>query len=276
VMVHPSPRPVDPDRVGSGDDVPAVELLRGNLQAVYARIEAARARSPRAAPRTTLVVVTKAAPAGAFHWLGQVGERDVGENRVADALAKRVDAPAGLVWHGIGHLQTNKVKKAVRAFDVVHAVDSAALGRALADALDAAGERRPVYAQVNAAADPRKGGVPLERGLDFLEELARMASLDVVGLMTMAKEDDVGERARPAFAALRSLRDDAVRRGVGHVPPQGLSMGMSGDFEVAVEEGATVVRVGRAIWDGVAPAPRAPDSGVARPGTAHTVSRSRT
>lgn len=243
-----------------------LEVLRANLGGVYDRIEAARRRSRHGAPRVTLIAVTKAAPPGAYDWLRALGEKDIGENRVADAASKKETAPPGLVWHGIGHLQTNKVKKAVRTFDVFHALDSLPLAEALAAALAAAGRVWPVYAQVNAARDPAKGGVAPEEALRFVEALAAYPTLEVVGFMTMAKEEDAGDRARPCFAALRELRDEAVRRGVGRIPPTGLSMGMSEDFEVAVEEGATAVRVGRALWG--APAP---NSAVAAPPGPRTV-----
>jgi PLP dependent protein len=265
---------------------PALDRLRRHLTSVYERIEAARTRGSHAARTITLVVVTKAAPAGAFDLLRSVGERDVGENRVQDAALKRESAPPGLVWHGIGHLQTNKVKKAVRAFDVFHALDSAPLAAAVEGALAAAGRRWPVYLQVNAARDPNKGGVEPERAIALAEEVAALGHLDVVGFMTMAKEDDVGERARPCFRTLRELRDEAVRRGIGRVPPTGLSMGMSGDFEVAVEEGATIVRVGHAVWEGSMEAREhgaralgervAPDSTATPQAIARTVGRQRT
>lgn len=228
-----------------------LERLRANLTALYGRIEAARARGSSAAPRTCLCVVTKAAPRGCFDLLRAIGEREVGENRVQDAVSKRESAPVGFTWHGIGHLQTNKAKKALGVFDVLHALDRIPLAEALEPLLAAAGRRWPVYAQVNAARDPRKSGVEPEKAIAFLEDLSRFPHLEVVGWMTMAKEEDTGERARPAFRLLRQIRDEALRRGVGTVPPAGLSMGMSEDFEVAVEEGATVVRLGRAVWDGV-------------------------
>ncbi|MCC7137653.1 MAG: YggS family pyridoxal phosphate-dependent enzyme [Planctomycetes bacterium] len=246
--------PAPPPSAGDlADGSAPLEVLRHNLAQVYDRIERARRASPRAAAAVTLVAVTKAAPPGCFDLLRALGERDVGENRVADAASKREAAPPGLVWHGIGHLQSNKAKKAVRTFDVFHALDSVRLAEALDALLTEAGRRWPVYAQVNAARDPAKGGVAPEDAGAFLETLARFPSLEVVGLMTMAKEDDPGERARSCFRTLREVRDDALRRGTGRVPPRGLSMGMSDDFEVAVEEGATVVRVGRAVWAGVGP-----------------------
>src|SRR5262245_600962 len=252
----PSDRPQVPGgtRTQDAGALAGIDRLRANLTDVYARIAGARARSPRAAPRVTLVVVTKAAPSEALHLLRAIGEKDIGENRVQDAAARRESAPVGLTWHGIGHLQTNKARRAVQTFDVFHALDSPHL----ADAVDAAvekgdvpGRRWPVYAQVNAARDPKKGGVAPEDAIRFLTDLRARERLHVVGLMAMAKEEDEGEAARPCFRVLREVRDEATRRGLGPEGGLGLSMGMSGDYEAAVEEGATVVRVGRAIWSGV-------------------------
>lgn len=233
----PSPAPSDPD---------ARRLLR-RIEAAEARIDAARRRTPYAAERVTIVIVTKSVSPTALSLVKAAGRRDIGENRVGDAAAKRESGPRDLVWHGIGHLQTNKAKKAIATFDVFHALDSVRLAEALEPLLAATGRRWPVYAQINAANDPKKGGVEPEDALAFLRHLRRFPHLDVRGLMTMARESDRGEAARPAFAALRGLRDEAVREGLA---PSGfgLSMGMSDDFEVAVEEGATVVRLGRTLW----------------------------
>jgi pyridoxal phosphate enzyme (YggS family) len=193
-------------------------------------------------------VVTKEAPVAAFPLLAAAGVTEVGENRVQDAVLRRPAAPPSLVWHGIGHLQGNKVGKAVEVFDVFHALDSAALAARAETLLATRGKTWPVYLQVNAAADPDKGGVAPEEALAYLEEVSRHPHLDVVGWMTMAALD---ADPRPAFRALAEVRDEAVRRGLGRRPASALSMGMTDDFEVAVEEGATIVRVGRAVWDGV-------------------------
>ena len=248
----------------------ALRRLTENVDGIRRRVAAARARSPRSARgEVTLVVVTKAAPPAGLDLLSRAGVADIGENRVLDAAAKRAAAPAGLRWHGIGHLQTNKARKAVEAFDVVHALDSLHLADRLEAVLAERGHPLPVYAQVNAAGDPAKSGVAVSDALTFLSALADRPHLEVVGLMTMARAGDDAEAARPAFAALRELRDDAERRGIGRVPAAGLSMGMSDDFEAAVEEGATCVRVGRAAWDGVfaeaaAPSPAGSPSPVPR------------
>jgi pyridoxal phosphate enzyme (YggS family) len=206
-----------------------------------------------------VVLVTKSVPPRCFSWLAGLGALDVGENRVQAAEEKReaipVDLARSLTWHGIGHVQTNKARRAVALFDVFHALDSLHLADRLEAVLSEEGRPPsrawPVYAQVNAARDPQKGGVAPEEALGFLAALAERPHLRVEGLMTMAREDDDAESARPAFRCLREIRDEAVRTGTGRTSPAGLSMGMSDDFETAVEEGATVVRVGRAVWDGV-------------------------
>ena len=226
----------------------AADVLRARIAAVEARVAAARGRTAFSADAVTLVIVTKSAPKDALAIVAAAGRREIGENRVLAAAAKRESAPRGFVWHGIGHLQTNKARKAVSTFDVFHSLDSVRLAEALEPILVALDRRWPVYAQINAAEDPRKGGVEPEDAIAFLRHLTRFPHLEVVGLMTLAKEGDRGEAARVTFRALREIRDEAVRTGVA---PRGfgLSMGMSDDFEVAVEEGATVIRLGRTLWD---------------------------
>lgn len=233
--------------------------LAQNLEGLRSRIEAARSRSDVATAEVRLVVVTKSAPPHLFGPLADVGVTDVGENRVQAAVARRPLAPPSLVWHGIGHLQRNKARDAVGIFDVFHALDS----RRLAERLDQVvkgtpdGGRRerrwPVYLQVNAASDPDKGGVVPEEALSFVKDLAAMPHLSCRGLMTMGRLGADEAETREAFRTLRLLRDDLVSAGVGAVPPAELSMGMSGDFEWAVEEGATIVRIGSAVFEGVEP-----------------------
>jgi pyridoxal phosphate enzyme (YggS family) len=198
-----------------------------------------------------VVVVTKSAPTTFFPLLAEAGVKDVGENRVQAAGARRPMAPASWTWHGIGHLQRNKAARALELFDVFHALDSLSLAERLEALLQGATRRWPVYVQINAAGDPRKGGVTPEEALPLLEKMASMPHLEVRGLMTMARDRAEPGDLRATFRMLRDLRDDAVRRGVGAVPASGLSMGMSNDFELAVEEGATVVRVGSAVFEGL-------------------------
>lgn len=204
-----------------------------NLEQVRRRIAAACDRARRDPAGVTLIVVTKSIPGELIGSLAEFGVADIGENRPIEGLG-RVGGLTGFRRHMIGHLQTNKVAKALRWADVIHSVDRSSLVRELVKHRS----RIPVYLQVNVSGEASKGGfAPPE-----LEEGLREArpALEVRGLMTMAPE---GEDARPHFRRLREL---AARAGL-----PGLSMGMSQDFEVAIEEGATHVRVGTAIFDSV-------------------------
>ncbi len=209
------------------------ERLRANLKSVRDRIAAACGRAGRDPSGVTLVVVTKSIPAELIPGLAEFGVTDVGENRAAEGL-QRVGGLSGIRRHMIGHLQTNKVGKALQWADVLHSVDRPSL----AAELSKHNKRIPVFVQVNVSGEASKGGFrPEETGAAVAD--ARR-SLDVAGLMTMAP---AGADARPHFRRLRELA-----RELG-LP--GLSMGMTQDFEAAVEEGATLVRIGTAIFDGV-------------------------
>jgi pyridoxal phosphate enzyme (YggS family) len=231
-------------------------VLERNLADVRRRIEAARARGAHAAKHTDLVVVTKYAPAAAFSLLLQAGVTDVGESRVQAAGARRPQAPEGLTWHGIGHLQRNKAAAAVQVFDTFHALDSVRLAERLESVLQGRARPWPVYIEVNAAGDPAKGGVAPEETLALVKRVAELSQLECQGFMTMARApigDPAADEAsaRQAFGTLRQVRDDVVASGVGRYPPRGLSMGMTSDYPWAVEEGATVVRIGSAVFRGV-------------------------
>ena len=214
-------------------------------------MDAAQARGPHAAPDVRLVVVTKSVETDLYGPLLAAGVTDIGENRVQAAAARKPDAPEGFTWHGIGHLQRNKVGLALDTFDVLHAVDSLRLARRIDALAGERGVRMPIYLQVNAADDPDKHGVMPEEALGFLREVAELPHLRAVGFMTMGKLGVEDADLRSTFRILREIRDGAVGLGLGEQPPAGLSMGMSGDFEMAIEEGATVVRVGRAVFEGV-------------------------
>jgi len=210
-----------------------IDRLRSNVQAVRARIAAACSRSRRDPSEVTLIVVTKSVPADVIPRLGELGVTDIGENRPVEAL-ERIGCLQGFRRHMIGHLQTNKLGKALAWADVLHSVDRPSL----LSALERSERKIPIFVQVNVSGEASKGGYgPAETEKAVAE--AR-GSLEVLGLMTMAPE---GSDARPHF---RRLRDLAARAGVSQ-----LSMGMSQDFEVGVEEGATHVRVGTAIFEGV-------------------------
>lgn len=210
-----------------------LDRLRSNLEGVRARIAAACARARRDPAAVTLVVVTKSVPRELIPWLAGLGVTDIGENRAVEGL-DRVGSLGGFRRHMIGHLQTNKVVKALAWADTIHSVDRASLVGELAKHQ----RKVPVFVQVNVSGEASKGGFSPD-GVEAAVADARR-SLDVVGLMTMAPE---GAEARPLFRRLREL---ASRVGLTQ-----LSMGMTQDFEVAVEEGATHVRVGTAIFNGV-------------------------
>jgi PLP dependent protein len=231
---------MDPDR------------LRQNVQAVRDRMAEAARRSGRRPEDVTLVAVTKTSPVEWVRPLVALGAVDLGENypqelwRKAEALA---DLPAR--WHLIGHLQSNKARRTMPLVRLIHSVDSPRLLGVL-DGL-AAGKADPPRAclQVNASGEATKHGWSPEAILADADAIAACRSLPVVGLMTMAAPGPSAESARPAFARLREVRD-RLRARTGLPLPE-LSMGMSGDYEVAIEEGATLVRVGSALFEGVAP-----------------------
>lgn len=209
---------------------------------VRARIDAACARAGRDPSGVTLIGVTKTHAPATIAEAHAAGLRDFGENRVQEAAPKIEELrAAGIVarWHMVGHLQTNKVRAALGLFDILHGVDSGRLGEAISAV--AQGPVR-VLVQVNVAGEASKQGVPPDVAPGLVERLRGHDNIDVIGLMTVAPQADNPEHVRPVFRALRMLRDTLGLRE--------LSMGMTGDYEIAVEEGATMVRVGRAIFGG--------------------------
>ncbi len=214
--------------------------LSDNLASVHFRVEAACVRSGRAPSDVTLIAVTKTVGSEEVRALHALGVSDFGENRVQDGLPKALEIPEAR-WHFIGSLQRNKVRKALSGFSVIHSVDSAELAEQVARVAAETAWRGEVLVEVNVAGEGQKGGIPLAETEGFVRGLQ---GLKVSGLMTMAPLDADPEKARPAFRKLRELRDAL---GLRH-----LSMGMSQDFEVAVEEGATMVRVGTALFEGLA------------------------
>ena len=230
---------------------PEVEELAGRLAAVRGRIAAAARRAGRDPAEVTLVGVTKRVPAGRVAAAVRAGLLDLGESYVQEAGPKIADVTRTVGneprWHLVGRLQRNKAKEAVRLFQVVESVDRADLARELARRAEAAGRRLDFLLQVNVSGDRQKGGAGPEELADLLAACAALPALRVRGLMTVPAAGPDPEAARPAFARLRALRDElrATPAGTGL---HHLSMGMSADFEVAVEEGATIVRVGTALF----------------------------
>ena len=218
--------------------------LAGRLAGVREQI-ATRQRVAGWSHPVTIVAVTKTHPAEAVRAAAAAGLTAVGENRVQEALAKPAECGDVTVeWHLIGSLQRNKARHAVNRFALIHSVDSLGLAQDL-DRRAAPGSVQPVLLQVNCSGEPQKGGVEPAELPALLDAMAGLPRLAVRGLMTMAEltEDEAVQRA--AFRTLRRLRDEAGAR--GHALPE-LSMGMSGDYPVAVEEGATMVRLGTLLF----------------------------
>ncbi len=225
-------------------------MIAGRVAAVRERIARAAARAGRRPEDVTLVAVSKTFPADAVRAAFAAGLREFGENRVQEA-ERKIEATAelkaqGLRWHLVGHLQSNKAKRAAELFDHVHSVDDVELGRRLDRAAAERGRALPVFVEVDLAGEATKHGVPAERLVETLEALRPLASLRVQGLMVLPPYAEDPEATRPYFRRLRELRDDARARGL--LAGDALSMGMSHDLEVAVEEGATLVRVGTALF----------------------------
>ncbi len=223
------------------------ESIQNNLSVVRQRIAKAANRCGRDPGSVDLVTVTKTQPVESVRMAIEAGAGIVGENYVQEARDKfdiLVDQPAQ--WHFIGHLQSNKAKYAVRMFEVIHGVDSIKLADELDKQARKAGKVQNILIQVNISAEPGKSGVEQERALDLIRTISGYQNIRIQGLMTMPPFFNAPESARPYFSALRSLRDEAVKKlGIGL---KHLSMGMSGDYEVAIEEGATLVRIGTAIF----------------------------
>ena len=214
--------------------------IEANIRQVERRIAQAAGRAGRSPAEITLVVVAKGVGIEAIEAALRAGIRHIGENRVQEAmeriprLSHIVPAPT---WHMVGHLQRNKVKTAVEIFDIIHSVDSLRLAQEMSRR---ALRTVPVLLQVNVSAEETKGGFSVAQLPRAAEEIGRLPNLEVKGLMTIAPLVDDPEQVRPIFRRLRQLGE-----GVGL---EQLSMGMTDDFEVAVEEGATMVRIGRAIF----------------------------
>jgi len=221
------------------------------LEHVMTRMAEAAVRSGRDPGEVRLVAVTKTVPVDRIREAVAAGQRLFGENYVQEAgrkLAVLGSERPGTAWHFIGRLQRNKAAEAVRLFDCIESVDSLRLARALSRQASAAGVSLTVYLQVNVAGDPAKSGlVPGTLG-PFLEEVSALPRLRVRGLMTIPPWTPDPEEARPWYRALRGLRDRFSGREPGDVRLCELSMGMSHDFEIAIEEGATLIRVGTALF----------------------------
>jgi pyridoxal phosphate enzyme (YggS family) len=230
------------------------DRIRRNLSGLRERIAAAASHADRDPDEIALLPITKMQDAATTVALAEAGVAEIGENRVRDALRKAAEmgeAASGFDWQLVGHLQTNKVRKALQLFSGMHSLDSVRLAEALEKEMVARHAERnlPVYVEVNTSAEEAKTGAAEAETREVFEKLKDCPHLVPAGLMTMGPLDPDPETARPCFRRLRELLAELRDSGLAPESCTGLSMGMSGDFEVAVEEGSTVVRVGTAVFE---------------------------
>jgi PLP dependent protein len=226
-------------------------MISENLARIRGRMAAAARRAGRDPDSVRLVAVSKNVSPEGIRAAVASGQLLFGENYLQEARTKMVQLPSELRWHFIGHLQSNKAAQAVELFDMIETVDRLKLAQALEKHLAGLQKRLPVLVQVNIGGEQQKAGV-LPGGVEeLLRGLADFPHLEVKGLMTMPPFFDRPEAVRPCFRELRQLSENLAAKGLlGQNGPVELSMGMSGDFEVAIEEGATMVRVGTALFGG--------------------------
>ena len=225
------------------------QRIADNLAVVEERLQAACRRAARARSEITLVAVTKTVSAEIAVLLPKLGVYDLGESRPQELWRKAAVLSAPVRWHLIGHLQRNKIERTLPLIERIHSVDSVRLLEALEEACRQASRSLPVLLEVNASREASKHGFAPEDVPGLAARLAEVKHVRVEGLMTMAAYEDDAERTRPTFAALRALRDHLSAEMCRPLPH--LSMGMSNDFEIAVEEGATLVRLGTVLFEGV-------------------------
>jgi pyridoxal phosphate enzyme (YggS family) len=225
-----------------------VERLAANIARVRSKIEEAARKVGRSAGEITLVAVSKTVPVALVKIAYNLGVTDFGENRVQDALPKIAEFhPRGMRWHMIGHLQSNKTGKVAGAFDMVQSIDSAHLAQVLNRHAGEEGKILPVLLQVNVSGEASKEGVSVDETPQLARQIAALPCLKVRGLMTIAPLVKDPEEVRYVFRGLRELRA-RLQDEVAECSWDDLSMGMTDDYSVAIEEGATIVRIGRAIF----------------------------
>lgn len=222
--------------------------VRENIREIRQRIVGAAARTGRGAEEIKLMAITKTVPDDLIGEAISAGVDLIGENYVQEAQRKIEALGRTLPWHLTGHLQTNKARYAVNLFEMIHSLDRLELARELDRRAAAAGRTLEVLIEVNTGGEATKSGIPPEEAISLIRAVTGLPRLSIRGLMTMPPWFANPEKARPFFRALRLLRDQVRREAIPGVEMTELSMGMSDDFEVAVEEGATIVRIGRAIF----------------------------
>ena len=219
-----------------------------NVRKIEERIARAALRAGRDPGAVRLVAVSKTKPAAAIAEAFSCGQSVFGENYVQELVGKQAELPQEISWHFIGNLQSNKVRQIAGLVDMIHSVDRLSLASEIDRQWGALGKVCDVLIQVNISREATKGGTSSEELFDLVREVARLPHLQICGLMTMPPFFDDPEGARPYFRALKELSMELQAAAIPRVELRELSMGMSGDFEAAIEEGATLVRVGSALF----------------------------
>ena len=227
------------------------DRMADNLQRITTEIAAACVRAGRSPSQVTLVAVTKYAELAWVRRLVELGIRDLAENRPQQFVERAAQLPSEIHWHLIGHLQRNKVKSVLPRTALIHSVDSLRLLERISEVAAEQSLRPRVLLEVNVAGEASKDGLPVAELKSQWDAFQAVPQVDIVGLMTMAPLADDPEAARPVFRELRQLRDHLAARAAPHVQLTELSMGMSGDFVVAIEEGATLIRIGSRLFEGL-------------------------
>jgi pyridoxal phosphate enzyme (YggS family) len=222
--------------------------IADNLKAIQARIETAARRAGRDPASVRLVAVSKTKPAAFVDEAARGGQRLFGENYVQEFLSKAREVSEPVEWHFIGHLQSNKVRQIAGLVTMIHSVDRLSLAREINSQWGKIGRICDVLIEVNTACEGTKCGTTTTSVFDLVRQAATLSHLRIRGLMCMPPYFDDPEEARPYFRELRRIAEEINTQIIPHVEMTELSMGMSGDFEVAIEEGATLIRVGTAIF----------------------------
>lgn len=225
-----------------------MSMVVENLAEVEKHICEACARAGRSRDEVTLIAVSKTKPVSMIEELLPGGTRDFGENKVQELVDKYEVLPKDIHWHLIGHLQRNKVKYVVDKACLIHSVDSMRLAEAISEEGVKKGVTVPVLIEVNVAGEESKFGVTLEETEGLVREIAKLPSIQIKGLMTIAPYVEDPEENRVHFSRLKQLSVDIKNKNIDNVSMDVLSMGMTGDYQVAIEEGATMVRVGTGIF----------------------------
>lgn len=224
------------------------EYIKSNINDVKKRIEAAAKKSGRMADDIKLIAVSKNVDIDRIRAAVEYGINDLGENRVQELLSKYDCLPENVSWHMIGRLQTNKVKYIIDKVTLIHSVDNLKLLKEIDKRAKSINKAIDVLIEVNIAGETSKGGVPICDVCDFVQQGSAFDNVRIEGLMTIAPQVDDPELTRPYFAKMAELSREIGKMGLRNVEMRYLSMGMSGDFEVAIEEGSNMVRIGTAIF----------------------------